>query len=415
MSPAASAVVIALALFGVFKAATWWQVAGWRAPWGRSLAYLFLWAGMDARPFLHGARDPRPVERRDVLAALASIIVGIAMLRIAVASWHAAPHLVVAATGIAGFALLLHFGVLRLADLAWRAAGVDCRPLMCAPVAATSLADFWARRWNTSFATLSAELAYRPLRARLGAGAARVVTFLGSGLIHELAITVPARAGFGGPTAFFLLQGLAVGFERSRHGRALGLGRGLRGRAFTLGTLLLPTPLLFPPAFVDHIVLPLASLLTGWHIPLESPMPSVLNLALWLAGVAHFCVLAAGVQVPHRLGWKAELPRLSRFNQRLVWAYHVFIGLTILAFGTLTLALHDEIMRGERAALGLVAFMAAWWLLRLVIDALWYSHEDWPKGRRFVVGHALLVFAFVGMAGTYVAVLIAHGMPWTGR
>jgi alginate O-acetyltransferase complex protein AlgI len=233
------------------------------------------------------------------------------------------------------------------------------------------------------------------------------MTFLGSGLVHELAITVPARGGYGGPTAFFLLQALGVALERSARGRAWGLGQGPRGRVFMLATLLLPIPLLFPPAFLERVVLPLASGLTSPFTPPEAVMTSLLDAALWLAGIAHFCVLAAGVQVPHRLGWTVELPRLSRFNQRIVWAYHAFIGLTILGFGTLTLVLHDDIMRGDRAALGLVALMAAWWILRLAIDAFWYSHEDWPRGSVFAIGHALLVVAFVGMAGTYVAVLVA--------
>lgn len=410
MNASTLAVLIALALFGAAKAATWWRAAGWTASRRRSLAYALLWSGMDAPTFLHGPRTPRHVERRGAVMAVAAILGGIATLTIATASRHLAPLVVAGTAALAGFALVLHFGALRLSDVAWRAAGVDCRPLMCAPLGATSLADFWARRWNTSFATLSAELAYRPLRSRFGSDPARMITFFVSGIVHELAITVPARGGHGGPAAFFLLQGLGVSLERSARGRAWGLGHGLRGRVFALATLILPVPLLFPAAFLERVVLPLASTLTSPFIPPEHVMTSLLDLALWLAGIAHFCVLAAGVQVPHRLAWRTELARLSRFNQRIVWAYHAFIGLTILGFGTLTLVLHDDIMRGDRAALGLVALMAGWWLLRLAIDAFWYSHEDWPRGRVFAIGHALLIVAFVGMAGTYVAVLVAHGV-----
>ena len=114
------------------------------------------------------------------------------------------------------------------------------------------------------------------------------------------------------------------------------------------------------------------------------------------------------MQVPHRLAWRSELKRLSSFNRRLMWAYHGFVGLAIAGFGTLTLLLHDEMLRGDREALAIVALMAAWWTGRILVDLFWYSSDDWPRGRAYVLGHAALVVAFVGMASTYSGVLIAH-------
>ena len=80
--------------------------------------------------------------------------------------------------------------------------------------------------------------------------------FVFSGLIHELAITVPAGAGYGGPMIFFLLQGLAALAERSKTGKRIGLGKGWRGWIFTQGSLLATVALLFPPPFVLRIILP---------------------------------------------------------------------------------------------------------------------------------------------------------------
>src|SRR5436190_2234880 len=76
--------------------------------------------------------------------------------------------------------------------------------------------------------------AFRPLRTRIGVVGATLGAFAVSGLIHELVIAVPARGGYGLPTTYFLLQGVAVCAERTRAGRRLGLAHGWRGRLFTI-------------------------------------------------------------------------------------------------------------------------------------------------------------------------------------
>lgn len=131
----------------------------------------------------------------------------------------------------------------------------------------------------------------------------------------------------------------------------------------------------------------------------------LLSSALWLAGLGHFCVLIASFQVPARLGWKSDLAKLAPFNRKLMWTYGGFTVLTILAFGILTLALHSEMLHGDRAALGLAGFIGIYWSARIAVDALYFRHSDWPKGVLFVVGHALLIALFVGLAATYLGLV----------
>lgn len=136
------------------------------------------------------------------------------------------------------------------------------------------------------------------------------------------------------------------------------------------------------------------------------PVENIFGLALWLAGIGHFCVLIASFQVPSRLGWKEDLAKLTPFNRKLMWVHGGFAVLTIIAFGVLTLCLHDEMLRGDRAALYLAAFIGVYWTIRIVVDFAYYEHKDWPRGRGFVVGHALLTLLFVFLAATYVALCI---------
>jgi hypothetical protein len=133
-----------------------------------------------------------------------------------------------------------------------------------------------------------------------------------------------------------------------------------------------------------------------------------MSLALWLAGAGHFVVLVASFQVPYRLGWKEDLAKLTSFNRKLMWVHGGFAIYTIVSFGVLTLLLHDEMLRGERAGLALAAFIGIYWLLRVVVDFTYYDHSDWPQGRAFVVGHLLLSLLFVFLFVTYLGVLVQH-------
>jgi hypothetical protein len=130
------------------------------------------------------------------------------------------------------------------------------------------------------------------------------------------------------------------------------------------------------------------------------------DIDLWFVGAAHFVILFASFQVPYRLSWKQDLQQLMPFNRKLLWVQGGFTVLTIIAFGTLTLALHTELLRGDRAALGLASFIGIYWTTRIFVDAIYLSHADWPKGSAFVVGHALLTLLFSLLAASYVALFV---------
>ena len=132
------------------------------------------------------------------------------------------------------------------------------------------------------------------------------------------------------------------------------------------------------------------------------------NVDLWLAGVGHFVILIASFQVPYRLNWKQDLQSLIPLNRKFLWVQSAFTVITILAFGILTLVLHDDLLRGGRSALGLNCFMAIYWTARIFVDAVYFSHADWPQGKQFVVGHLLLTSLFLALAASYAGLFIWH-------
>lgn len=134
----------------------------------------------------------------------------------------------------------------------------------------------------------------------------------------------------------------------------------------------------------------------------------VFDIALWFAGAGHFVILVASFQLPSRLRWKQDLVQLMPFNRKLLWVQSGFTVLTIIAFGTLTLLLHQELLRGDRAAVGLAAFIGIYWSARILVDATYFSHVDWPKGKLFVIGHILLTLLFCALAVTYLGLVFWH-------
>jgi alginate O-acetyltransferase complex protein AlgI len=251
---------LAAAIFVGCKWLTWWTwLGGGAAPAWRHLAYWLAWPGMDAPAFLEGGDEDPPRPREWAFAAV-KLLVGIALTWLAIWGPAAAPErvhpLLYGWLGMIGLVFVLHFGSFHLLSCAWRAAGVDARPLMAAPILATSVGEFWGRRWNRAFRDLTHRFLYGPLARRLGAAPALALAFLASGLVHDLVLSLPARGGWGLPTLYFALQAGAIAVERSRPGRALGLGRGGRGWAFAVLAVAAPAGVLFHPPFVRGVILP---------------------------------------------------------------------------------------------------------------------------------------------------------------
>jgi hypothetical protein len=94
-----------------------------------------------------------------------------------------------------------------------------------------------------------------------------------------------------------------------------------------------------------------------------------------------------------------------------MWTYAGTTLLTIIAFGILTLTLHDAFLARDRAAVALAAFIAVFWTLRLIVDFAWLPRAGWPKGAAFILGHVLLVGLFLALAATYWLVVIWSFYP----
>ena len=165
--------------------------------------------------------------------------------------------------GMLGLVLFLHFGTFHLIALAWQRAGLRVKPIMQRPLASCSLSELWGKRWNLGYRALSHAWVFQPLQKSFGVVAGTMAAFFASGLLHELVISVPARAGYGLPTAYFLMQGLGTLAERSEAGKRFGLGRGAIGRLWAALVAAGPLYTLFHPWFVMRVIVPFLHAIAG--------------------------------------------------------------------------------------------------------------------------------------------------------
>ncbi|MDB6019957.1 MAG: rane protein [Pedosphaera sp.] len=224
-------------------------------PW-RNWAYFLAWPGLDAKAFLC---DRAPVQKPVPFAWITALLItglGAALLWGTVRMLPASSVILTGWCGLLGLIFVLHFGTFHLLALAWQQIGVNARPLMRAPILATSLGEFWGQRWNSAFNQVVHAFLFRPFHRQLGLAVATMGVFLASGMIHELVLSVPARAGYGLPTLYFLLQGAGILAEHTALGTKISLRHGIIGWCFTVALTAIPAFWLFHPPFITRVIIP---------------------------------------------------------------------------------------------------------------------------------------------------------------
>jgi Membrane bound O-acyl transferase family len=227
-----------------------------RRKWTPSrFALYLLWPGMRPGPFLSPPAEdsgPRPTN----VGLLLNLGTGVLLVWVLPPFFPpGTPFAVRVWMSYVGVVFLALFAMMDACTILYRALGIPVTKLWVSPITAVSVRDFWGSRWNRIFSGMFRDILFKPLARPLGPVGAALAVFLYSGLLHE-SFAVVSRAGYGGPTAYFLLQ--AVGFlaEGTRRGRALLHARPFLGWCWAAAVVVGPLPLLVPPAFVDAVVVP---------------------------------------------------------------------------------------------------------------------------------------------------------------
>lgn len=218
----------------------WRRNGGAILSWRAWLCFAFVWFGMDPMPWCGKRRLLRWFP--DLVWGAGCAALG-ASLVVLMAKWGVDQLVLL----FIAMSMAFHFGVLRLLTAFWKWRGVPVRTLFRNPLKMHGFTDFWGKRWNLAYSQMMARAVKRPLEKWLGPRRATFGVFGLSGLLHELAITVPVEAGYGMPTLFFLIQGIFTYCEKSG-GRMMAAVCGL--------SLIVGLPILFPPRFVEVVIMP---------------------------------------------------------------------------------------------------------------------------------------------------------------
>ena len=129
-------------------------------------------------------------------------------------------------------------------------------------------------------------------------------------------------------------------------------------------------------------------------------MDLALSHLIFLAGFGQLAVLTASALVPFRLNWREELLCLKPLHRQMYWVYGGYVVLSIMALATISIFNASELARGSGLARGFCAYVAVYWGVRVVLQAVFNVKEHltawWLK-----IGYVVLGLLFVSLTIIY--------------
>jgi hypothetical protein len=124
--------------------------------------------------------------------------------------------------------------------------------------------------------------------------------------------------------------------------------------------------------------------------------------AIWGAGAVHLGIMAANVPLPGRLRVRERLAGVPRFVRQIFYVHWVYILIVLGLFAALCFGFAPELAGASSLGRFLSAFMAAFWLLRIVLQVVYYDKEIRRENRGldmiYLASLAVLVVIFAAAA-----------------
>lgn len=262
-APSRSMLTLILLLFlGMKAVSTVYRYQGkGRLSFLQWIAFALGWPGMDPLPFEQLGKGVKvPLNRRLLYTGLSSMVLGILLLYVLalLLRHHVLPTYFLCQLSFIPFICIFHIGIGNIGTTTWAFLGVKVEPVMLAPWQSETLGSFWGKRWNVPFIQMMRITLFIPFARKNKATWALILSFLISGIFHEIALTLPVHGGYGLPFLYFSLQALLVSAEKKYTGH----WRPSFKRVWVFACLLLPFPLLLPQPFLHKVILPFLNLWT---------------------------------------------------------------------------------------------------------------------------------------------------------
>ena len=128
-------------------------------------------------------------------------------------------------------------------------------------------------------------------------------------------------------------------------------------------------------------------------------MPTALMQQLiQVAGGIHLAIIAANIPLPTRLKVRENLAGVPRFIRQVFYVHWVYVVIVLGLFAALCLGFAPELAGATALGRFLSAFMAGFWLLRIVLQVFYYDDAVRRENRMldllYLTGLTVLVAIF---------------------
>ena len=122
---------------------------------------------------------------------------------------------------------------------------------------------------------------------------------------------------------------------------------------------------------------------------------------IWAAGFVHLGIIAANVPLPGRLRVREHLAGVPRFVRQIFYVHWAYIVIVLGLFAALCFGFAPELAGATAMGRFLSAFMAGFWLLRIVLQVFYYDKELRRENRvldTMYLGSLVILVAIFAMA-----------------
>jgi len=122
---------------------------------------------------------------------------------------------------------------------------------------------------------------------------------------------------------------------------------------------------------------------------------------LQLAGILHVGLISAGALMPGVVDLRRHLAVLPEFIRRLVWVYYTFIGVSLVAFGSITFFGAHELASGSPLARAFAGFLCVFWTARLGVATFVFDLRPYLTNRWRWLGYQATNMVFAALPLIY--------------
>lgn len=112
---------------------------------------------------------------------------------------------------------------------------------------------------------------------------------------------------------------------------------------------------------------------------------------LWIAGGVHLAIAVANFWIPGILHYRENLAKVSPMVRQVFVVHSIYLVMVLVAFSALCFFFAPDLTSGTPLGRFLTAFLAVFWLLRVVLQVVYYDPEVRAKYRLGDIAYTLAV------------------------